>query len=326
MRSSGAWRTLAALAVVATVACSRASSTPSATAAGRGTSGRGGSSGVTAPEAAGTSAPAGGTSGVAIKPTDAGKPPSAAAGTTATQDDAGLEPSDAGLADAAVDSGGAGRAGESGALTAAGGGGAGGQAGAFAADGGGGSGGSAGQAGSAGRRGLSRRCRLPSTCAPVDSLAVTLAPCCIEGNQCGYEITRPDWLREQAIEMADGGTADLCNPASKIFTTAPGQPEERVLVDGGTDQLITPDCESRHLLAFTLVGCCLPNDQCGISTYQVADILAGLVLFPAPFTRVECVSVEEMNAQFRASSLAGFGQIPPSNGTCKYADLDARLK
>ena len=52
---------------------------------------------------------------------------------------------------------------------------------------------------------------------------------------CGYEITRPEWLRDQAIQMADGGVPDLCNPASKIFTTAPGQPEERVTVDGGAD-------------------------------------------------------------------------------------------
>ncbi|HKU41130.1 MAG TPA: hypothetical protein VJR89_23370 [Polyangiales bacterium] len=155
---------------------------------------------------------------------------------------------------------------------------------------------------------------------------MALAPCCVEGNQCGYEITRPDWLRDSVIMLEDGGMADPCIPGSKIFTATPGLPEERVVVDGGTDQLITPDCESRNLLAFTLVGCCLPNNQCGVSTYQMVDLLSSLVVFPAPFTRVECVSVEELNAQFRATSLAGFGQIPPSNGTCNYADLNARLR
>jgi hypothetical protein len=55
-------------------------------------------------------------------------------------------------------------------------------------------------------------------------------------------------------------------------------------------------------------------------------ILLGLALLPAPYTFVECVSTQELNLQFRATSLAGFGQIPDSTGTCNYADLDARLK
>jgi hypothetical protein len=153
-----------------------------------------------------------------------------------------------------------------------------------------------------------------------------MTPCCIEGNECGYEITRPDWLREQAeMAAADGGPA-TCNPASMIFGTSEGQPEQRIPVAGGTDQLITPDCESRNLLVYTLPGCCMPNNKCGISTSETADTFALMVVIPAPFTSVECVSVEELNAQFRASSLVGFGQIPPSNGTCNYADLDARLK
>lgn len=91
------------------------------------------------------------------------------------------------------------------------------------------------------------------------------------------------------------------------------------------DQLITPDCETRALLAFPLPGCCLPNDRCGISTYQIHSILQAVVIFPAPFTEVECVSVEELNTQFRATLFAGAAQIPPSNGSCNYADLNMRL-
>jgi len=182
--------------------------------------------------------------------------------------------------------------------------------------GGGGLGGGGGHAGGAGRRWLPNFCVPPATCLPIDTLPFSLATCCPDnGEQCGYQVTRP-------VEQSDG----TCKPTSEIFLEQEGYDEQRVTAEDGPDQLLTPDCETRTLLAFPLVGCCMPNNRCGVSTYQVTEILAGLALVPAPFTRTECVSVEELNAQFHATTLAGFGQIPPSNGTCNYADLDARLK
>jgi hypothetical protein len=69
----------------------------------------------------------------------------------------------------------------------------------------------------------------------------------------------------------------------------------------------------------------MPNSRCGISTYHVADILLLLGGIPAPFTRVQCTSVETLNLQFRVTPLAGMGQIPPSDGPCDYPALDAKL-
>jgi hypothetical protein len=142
-----------------------------------------------------------------------------------------------------------------------------------------------------------------------------LDPCCPTTRECGYKITRP-------AELGDGS----CKPASEIFLEAAGADEKRIVTAGAPDQLITPDCETRVLIGYPLIGCCMPNNHCGVSTYQVANILLGLAVEPAPFTRVECVAVETLNAQFQASSLAGFGQLPASQGNCNYGDLATRLK
>lgn len=234
-------------------------------------------------------------------PTDAAVPDAAGD----TQDDAGEAPGHPG-------SGGAGAGGGAGAENAAGAG-AGGTGGEPAAGSGGAPG--AGQGGSSGSPTRRRFCLPPPTCVPVDTLPFAFDVCCPEHEDCGYQIARP-------TELADG----TCKPVSEIFLKQPGQPEQRVVTEGQPDQLITPDCETRTLLAFSLPGCCMPNNRCGVSTYAVADILLGLVLFPAPFTFVECVSTQQLNQQFRATSLAAFGQIPEATGTCDYADLDARLK
>lgn len=158
-------------------------------------------------------------------------------------------------------------------------------------------------------------CIQPPSCIPVFTPTVGLDTCCpINGEECGYTVEYPREL--------DDGT---CRPNSAVFLQLPGQEEQRVVTEGRPDQLITPDCETRSLLAFNMPGCCMPDNRCGISTYQIAPILLGLSLVPAPFTDVECVRVETLNAQFRVTPLAGMAQIPPSDGTCDYADLDARL-
>lgn len=185
-------------------------------------------------------------------------------------------------------------------------------------------------AGVAGRTSAPGRCRIPRTCEPIDTLPFALAPCCYGASECGYELIRPPELRDILIEMSMDGTANpdvqgTCMPAQKIFISEPGQEEQRIPVEGGRDQLITPACESRVLLAFPLIGCCMPNNQCGISTYQISGILSSLTLFPAPFKSIECLSATQLNTQFRAAGLGGLAQIPATTGTCNYADLNARL-
>jgi hypothetical protein len=105
----------------------------------------------------------------------------------------------------------------------------------------------------------------------------------------------------------------------------PGQSEQRVQTEGAPDQLITPECETRSLLSFTLPGCCMPNNRCGVSNYHIADILLALGGVPAPFTRVQCTSTETLNIEFRLTPLAGLGQLPSSDGPCDYNALDAKL-
>lgn len=158
-------------------------------------------------------------------------------------------------------------------------------------------------------------CIHPPSCVPVLTATVGMETCCPNnGEPCGYSVLYPENL--------DDGT---CRPNSAVFLELPGQDEQRISTEGAPDQLITPDCGTRGLLSFPLPGCCMQDNRCGVSTYQIADILLLLGGIPAPFTRVECVRVETLNAQFRVTPLAGMGQLPPSNDTCDYADLDARL-
>ena len=172
-----------------------------------------------------------------------------------------------------------------------------------------------GEAGAAGFGGGLPFCIHPPECVSVLTSAVGLLTCCPNnGESCGYSVLYP-------TELDDG----TCRPNSAVFLEMPGQDKQRITTEGAPDQLITPDCESRALLSFTLPGCCMPNDRCGVSNYHIADILLVLGGIPAPFTRVQCVDVETLNAQFRVTPLAGLGQLPPSAGTCDYAKLDAEL-
>jgi hypothetical protein len=161
-------------------------------------------------------------------------------------------------------------------------------------------------------------CVHPPDCVSVITSTVGMATCCPNnGESCGYSVLYPGEL--------DDGT---CRPNSAVFLRLPGQAEERVESEtegGAPDQLITPECETRSLLAFTLPGCCMPDNRCGVSTYHIADILLFLGGVPAPFTRVQCTSVEALNLEFRLTPLAGLGQIPPSDGACDYEALDAKL-
>jgi len=183
------------------------------------------------------------------------------------------------------------------------------------------------------RGGRPRRCSLPTSCKSVSTLVFQLEACCLGTNECGYDLVYPPELREaffgphNEVDATAGPDGSFCSPAANIFKKVMPEPEQRVAATSGADILITPACESRALAAFILPGCCMPSGTCGVSTHLTAEILAGLVigLRPPPFTSIQCTSVAEINTQFRATNLAGFGQLPEESGSCDYADLSARL-
>lgn len=264
-----------------------------------------------------------------VDPPVAGMSAAPTAGTSASQAGVSGSGMDAGASGAAAGQGSAGDAGGAGA--------AGGQSGSGEpAAGSGGMSGSGSESGGLslkpGKRGEPGSCRLPSSCQTINSIFFTFTACCLEGNECGYELTSPPELRDlidqtnsQAGSNDGFGAFADCVPATEIFRRTPGEEARRVTVPYGTDQLITPECESRALLEFPLPGCCLPDNRCGVSTHLIYSILGTIAVFPAPFGEIECVTVDELNRQFRASTLAGAAQLPPSDGTCNYADLNARF-
>lgn len=179
-------------------------------------------------------------------------------------------------------------------------------------------------------RGTPGRCTLPSSCRTVNTIAFELRACCLSESVCGYDLVRPAELSEAFFgPLADGSpiAKGTCVPADRVFRAAPGESEERVAVEGGPDILVTPSCDSRILGGFSLPGCCMPNNQCGVSTHNTADTLGVLVvgLSPPGFTRIQCMPVDTLNMQFRQTNLAGFGQLPVSNQSCDFKAVDAML-
>jgi hypothetical protein len=157
----------------------------------------------------------------------------------------------------------------------------------------------------------------------VETEAFTFEPCCRLDTPCGLELTEPANLA--ALIPLTTGNLDGCISVDTIFSKAEPHDEQRVAVDCGEDILLTPACESRNLLAFPLYGCCKAEGVCGYSTDQTASILGGQAMRPdAPFARYECATGAELNAQFRASPLAGLAHLPEAETRCDYAAIAAR--
>jgi hypothetical protein len=115
-----------------------------------------------------------------------------------------------------------------------------------------------------------------------------------------------------------------CAPESFYFGPQPGLNEERYEEPGVPDVLIATTCASFHIAAFTLPGCCMPDNSCGLSTHANGLMFAETVNdLNAPFARPECVPAEVLNQQFSASKLASFARLK-GGGTCNYAEIDAR--
>lgn len=175
-------------------------------------------------------------------------------------------------------------------------------------------------------------CAVAPDCQDLVTSFFEYPACCSPHVMCGYEITYDDEFlevypqaRDVLINLAADDPEGKCVPESFVFPERPGTYDHRVELDGSEegDILIAEQCESRGLLVFTLPGCCMPNDQCGISTDEVAGTLEVLLDgAAAPFTKPECVSADELNAQLLETSLSAFARIPATSGAaCDRAAL-----
>jgi hypothetical protein len=71
----------------------------------------------------------------------------------------------------------------------------------------------------------------------------------------------------------------------------------------------------------------MPNNQCGISTDEIAGTFEVLLEGEsAPFSKPECLSAQDLNAQLASSKLSAFARIPATEGSaCDHAALAEAL-
>ena len=160
--------------------------------------------------------------------------------------------------------------------------------------------------------------------------------CCSPNVACGYEISFDDAFfevypqaRDVLVNLASDDPNGKCVPERAVFPEQPGTYDHRVELEGPeeNDILVAKQCESRGFWVFSMPGCCMPDNRCGISTDEVAPTLELLLEGEsAPFAKPECVTADELNAQFRASSLDEFARIPATSGApCDHAALALAL-
>lgn len=174
---------------------------------------------------------------------------------------------------------------------------------------------------------VARRCTLPTGCVGLATDAFAFAACCSRSVECGFQLEEPADFRELFF-IASGSFDPLdpgsrCVPLEKIFNEGTGLEEQRIVVDEGEDIFLTPECDSRNLLAFPLHGCCTSAGMCGYSTDQTRLILENYVP-DAPFSKAACFTGAELNAQFRMTEVAGLGHLPEMRKSCDYAAISAR--
>jgi hypothetical protein len=179
-------------------------------------------------------------------------------------------------------------------------------------------------------------CSIAVGCEDLATSFFQYPACCSPKVSCGYQVTLDDAFlevypqaRDLLLNVASDDPEGKCVPESFVFPVRPGTYDHRVQVEGPEegDILVAAQCESRGLMVFTLPGCCMPDDRCGISTDEVA-LQLGLLLEgeEAPFSTPECVTADELNMQLKASSLSEFGRIPATAGTpCDHSALAEAL-
>lgn len=175
-------------------------------------------------------------------------------------------------------------------------------------------------------------CTIASSCVAVDVDAIHLEPCCTLKSDCGYVLPQLDPLtmmyfpdtKDYIAMLTQDDPNGRCAPESVFFGPQPGLNEERYEADGVEDILVASTCASFHIAAFTLPGCCLPDDTCGLSTHSDAPLFEGWTHDPdAPFSHAECVHAEILNQQFRDSTLGALARLH-DGGSCSYSEIDAR--
>ena len=175
-------------------------------------------------------------------------------------------------------------------------------------------------------------CVAEETCKDLNTSFFQYAACCSPNVSCGYELEFDDAFfdvypqaRDLLFELASDDPEGKCVPESYIFPVRSGTYDHRVEVEGpeSGDILVAQQCESRGFWVFTLPGCCMPDNRCGISTDEVAPTFELLLEGEsAPFAKPECVTADELNRQFEATSLDAFARIPATSGAqCDHQAL-----
>ena len=175
-------------------------------------------------------------------------------------------------------------------------------------------------------------CVVASSCVDIDVPPLTAAACCTPVSSCGYLLPELDpttlmyfpEAKDFLASVAKDDPNGRCAPESFFFGPQQGLNEERHEETGAPDILIASTCSSFHIVAFTLAGCCLPDNTCGLSTHAYGRMFAETVNdLDAPFATPECVPAEVLNQQFRASALSSLARLT-GGGSCNYAEIDAR--
>lgn len=171
------------------------------------------------------------------------------------------------------------------------------------------------------------RCDVPTDCLGVTTTPLSLTPCCSATVRCGLAYASSIVLDRASFYQSLGLPAgETCIPDSTLFHTGATADNKRVPTEDGGQVLQASDCPTSFVTSLPFRGCCLPTNECAITTYPANnEIKAVLNGADYPFTRVECLKADELNAQLRASPLAGYARVLSTTGSCNYAELDRTL-
>lgn len=185
----------------------------------------------------------------------------------------------------------------------------------------------AGDAGSTTLDAQAFRCDVPADCLGVTTTPLSLTPCCSANVRCGLAYASSIVLDRASFYQSLGLPAgETCIPDSTLFHTGATADNRRVATADGGQVLQASDCPTSFVTSLPFRGCCLPSNECAITTYPANNEIKALLNgADYPFTRVECLKAEELNAQLRASPLAGYARVLSTTGSCNYAELDRTL-
>ena len=187
-------------------------------------------------------------------------------------------------------------------------------------------------AGAAGTTTQAAMCMREPGCEDLNTAFFNYRACCTAKYACGYELAYEDafvmvypQIRDVLAELTQDDPNGKCVPERFLFPSKPGTYDHRVELPGDeeNDILVAEQCESRGVTVFTMPGCCMPNNHCGISTDEVAPTFQVLLEGDsAAFTERECLSADELNEKLKTTKLSAFARVPSTSGAmCDYAAL-----